>query len=192
MKRSTSGIFLGCLAAAIILTGCTGGRNIHYAPVVRQNLGYLQDMSKKMAESAAAESPKFSPGSTERKPILTAISRSIVREVGGSVGGFYLVGDQQYEGIYEGGTSARERDLDPVEKAQLDVLVEQVLQNKRYQEMVNSFYEHEVAQVASPVFVDGQVAAVAWIRYALPSAIKSITEENKFDKTSTSHSNRSR
>jgi hypothetical protein len=178
------------LALMIGLAGCTGGRSIHYAPVVQQNLGYLEDMTKKMAESAAAEAPKLPPDSPERKPILAAVTRGVIREVGGSVGGFYVVGDQRYEGVYEGGASARERELDPVEKAQLDVLVEQVLQNKRYHEMVNSFYEREVAQVASPVIVDGQVTAVAWIRYVLPAAIKEVTEENKFGRTSTSHSSR--
>ena len=179
---------LGAVTFALGVAGCMGGRNINYAPVVRQNLSYLQDMTKRMAESAASEAAKIPPGSPELKPILTAISRGVVREVGGSVGGFYLLGEKQYEGIFEGGSSSRERGLDPVEKAQLDVLVEQVAQDKRYHEMINSFYEKEVAQVASPVLVDGQLTAVAWIRYALPSAIRSITEENKFDGTSTSHS----
>jgi hypothetical protein len=180
----------GALAVSITLAGCTGGRNINYTPVVRQNLGYLEDMTRKMAESAVAETPKFTAAPAERKPVLTAISRGVVHEVGGSVGGFYVVGDKQYEGIFEGGTSARERELDPVEKTQLDVLVEQVIQNKRYQEIITSYYNGEIAQVASPVIVNGEVTSVAWIRYALPSAIKSITDENKFENTSTSHSSR--
>lgn len=174
------------IAALFACTGCNTGRPINYAPQVTQNLSYLQRTVTEMAESATAEFAKSTPAD-QMVPLLAAITRGSVSEVQMSVGGFYWVDSKKYEPVYQGGSGGGARDLDPVEKAQLDVLVEQVVLTKKYNEGVNSFYEREVAQVAAPVMVNGNVAAVAWIRRQLPSELKNVTEPRKFDNSATTH-----
>ena len=170
--------------AALASGGCMGNRPINYAPQVTENLGYLQRMSREMPDAAQAEFAKASQADPIQ-PLLAAIVRGSVSEVQESVGGFYLADAKTYDAVIQGGPRGGPRDLDPVEKAQLDVLMETVVLSQKYAENVNNFYEREVAQVASPVIVDGKVVAVAWMRRKLPSELKSITEEPKFNRTAT-------
>jgi hypothetical protein len=162
-----------------------GNRPINYAPQVSQNLSYLQRTSTEMADAAQMEMVKH-PTSEELQPLLAAIVRGSVSEVQQSLGGFYQVDGAKYEPVIQGGVGTGPREFDPVEKAQLEVLIQKVLLSRRYEEGVNNFYEREVAQVASPVIVDGNVVAVAWVRRQLPSELKGgIFEERKFDNTAT-------
>ena len=164
--------------------GCMGNRPINYAPQVTENLTYLQRTSREMADAAQAEFAK-APPADQLQPLLAAIVRGSVSEVQESLGGFYLANSKTYAAVIQGGSGTGPRDLDPVEKAQLDVLIETVVLSQKYAENVNNFYEREVAQVASPVIVDGKVVAVAWLRRKLPSELKSVTEEPKFNRTAT-------
>jgi hypothetical protein len=184
MKKSKYTLIIAVLAS-LGLQGCNlGGRPINYAPQVTENLQYLQRTSQEMAESAQVEFAKGQPAD-QLQPLLAAIVRGSVSEVQKSLGGFYLVDGATYDAVTQGGVGTGPRELDPVEKAQLDVLVQKVILSQKYGESVNNFYEREVAQVASPVILDGKVIAVAWIRRHLPSELQSVYEEPKFNRTAT-------
>ena len=75
--------------------------------------------------------------------------------------------------------------LEDLEKSQLDSLVARVVATGQYQEEIISYYEREMAQVAAPVLVEGRVVSIAWIRSLLPSSLKTVTEEPKFQGTAT-------
>jgi hypothetical protein len=170
---------------ALALSGCNiGGRNINYNPLVTENLSYLQRTSREMADAAQVEIIKNLPAD-QLAQLLAAISRGSVSEVQESLGGFYLVEGQKFEAVYQGGAGGGPRELEPVEKAQLNALLEKVILEKKYDESVNNFYEREVAQVGSPVIVEGRVVAVAWMRRRLPSQLMNVVEEPKFNRTST-------
>ena len=133
-----------CLILFIVLSatsGCNlGGRPINYAPQVTENLQYLQRTSQEMAESAREEIAK-SQSAEQLQPLLAAIVRGSVSEVQKSLGGFYLAEGATYEAVTQGGAGTGPRDLDPVEKAQLDVLIEKVILTQKYGESVNNFYD---------------------------------------------------
>jgi len=177
--------FIIAILAGLVLQGCNlGGRPINYAPQVTENLQYLQRTSQEMAESAQAEFAK-NPSADQLQQLLAAIVRGSVSEVQQSLGGFYLVDGAAFAAVTQGGVGTGPRELDQVEKAQLDVLIQKVILSQKYGESVNNFYEREVAQVASPVLLDGKVIAVAWIRRQLPSELQSVYEEPKFNRTAT-------
>ena len=169
-----------CLAA-----GCTGGRNINYTPQVDQRLTYLERLCREMAAAAQQEFPKMTGAGGEKLAILKAVSRGAVQEVEESLGGFYDPGSNSYEAIYQGGGLGGERALEDLEKSQLDSLVARVVATGQYQEEIISYYEREMAQVAAPVLVEGRVVSIAWIRSLLPSSLKTVTEEPKFQGTAT-------
>ncbi|MBV9462970.1 MAG: hypothetical protein JO317_01975 [Verrucomicrobiae bacterium] len=172
------------LLFSALLTGCSGGRNVNYAPQVYNRLSYLQRLSEEMAKTAGEENAIAD--TAERRAVLAAISRGTVQEIEQSVGGFYLTDKSQHEAIFQGGAQRGERALDPVEVQQLQPLVQKVISTGKYQEEVVSFYEHEVAQVAAPVERDGKIAGVAWIRSALPSELKEVTQSgSRFGASST-------
>ena len=185
MKTSdmTRVVLLSLITAAA--SGCmSGGRSVNYAPQVTENLSYLQHTSREMADAAQTE---FARGQTQEQlqPLLAAIVRGSVSEVQMSLGGFYVVDGARFEAVTQGGVGTAPHELEPVEKAQLDVLIQKVVLTRSYSESVNNFYEREVAQVGSPVIVDGKVIAVAWLRRQLPSSLESVYEEPKFNRTAT-------